>query len=140
MIHESQLTYGDHGLHLWLDEGAWWHDATDGLPLPLGCNVVRRDLGDDLIRAVSRDLRASITFGLAHRDAALEYAMQYSRGLSPEDADTFVGMYVNDWTVDYGDRGRKAVAVLFDRAFEAGLIPTKVPVSFVDDSESVPGG
>ena len=139
LIHESQLTYGDHGLHLWLDEGAWWHDATDGLPLPLGCNVVRRDLGDDLIRAVSRDLRASITFGLAHRDAALEYAMQYSRGLSPEDADTFVGMYVNDWTVDYGDRGRKAVAVLFDRAFEAGLIPTKVPVSFVDDSESVPG-
>ncbi len=139
LIHEGQLTYGDHGLHLWLDEGAWWHDSTDGLPLPLGCNVVRRDLGDDLIRAVSRDLRASITFGLAHRDAALEYAMQYSRGLSPEDADTFVGMYVNDWPVDYGDRGRKAVAVLFDRAFEAGLIPTKVPVSFVDDSESVPG-
>ena len=138
LIHEGQLTYEDHGLHLWLDEGTWWYDETKGLPLPLGCNVVRRDLGPVLIREVSRDLRASITFGLEHRDEALEYAMQYSRGLSSRDADTFVGMYVNDLTVDYGERGRKAVTLLLDRAAEAGLIPTKVPVLFIDDGEGGP--
>ncbi len=138
LIHEGQLTYQDQGLHLWLDEGAWWHEATEGLPLPLGCNVVRRDLGDDLIRRVSRDLRASITFGLEHREEALEYALRYSRGLSPAQADTFVGMYVNDLTVDYGERGRRAVALLLDRAAAAGLIPAKVSLSFVDDRDPAP--
>ena len=133
LIHEGQLTYQDQGLHLWLDEGAWWHETSGGLPLPLGCNVVRRDLGEPLIREVSRDLRASIVFGLEHRAEALEYAMQYSRGLSPDRADTFVGMYVNDLTVDYGERGREAVELLLDRAAEDGLIPAKVPLTFVDD-------
>ena len=135
LIHEGQLTYQDRGLQLWLDEGAWWFEETGGLPLPLGCNVVRRDLGDDLINAVSRDLRASITTGLAHREEALAYALQFSRGLDDAKADTFVGMYVNDLTVDYGERGRKAMAELLGRAAEAGLIPENVPVSFVDDRE-----
>jgi 1,4-dihydroxy-6-naphthoate synthase len=135
LIHEGQLTYQDRGLQLWLDEGAWWFDETNGLPLPLGCNVVRRDLGDELISAVSRDLRASITTGLEHREEALAYALQFSRGLDDVKADTFVGMYVNDLTVDYGERGRKAVAELLGRAADAGLIPEKVPVSFVDDGE-----
>ncbi len=135
LIHEGQLTYQDRGLQLWLDEGAWWFEETGGLPLPLGCNVVRRDLGDDLINAVSRDLRASITTGLEHREEALAYALQFSRGLDDAKADTFVGMYVNDLTVDYGERGRKAMTELLGRAAEAGLIPEKVPVSFVDDGE-----
>ncbi len=133
LIHESQLTYPDRGLQLWLDEGAWWYGETGGLPLPLGCNVVRRDLGDDLIRAVSRDLRASIAAGLEHREEALTYALQFSRGLDDSQADTFVGMYVNDLTVDYGERGRKAMTELLNRAAEAGLIPARVAVEFVDE-------
>lgn len=133
LIHEAQLTYQDRGLQLWLDEGAWWYEETGGLPLPLGCNVVRSDLGDDLIRAVSRDLRASITAGLEHRDEALTYAMQFSRGLDDGQADRFVGMYVNDLTVDYGERGRKAMTELLNRAAEAGLIPARVSVEFVDE-------
>lgn len=133
LIHEGQLTYQDRGLELWLDEGAWWFEETGGLPLPLGCNVVRRDLGEELIRSVSRDLRASITFGLANRDEALAYAMQFSRGLDDAKADTFVGMYVNDLTVDYGERGRRALSELLNRAAESGLIPSRVPVSFVED-------
>ena len=135
LIHEGQLTYQDRGLQLWLDEGAWWYEETGGLPLPLGCNVVRRDLGPDLIRAVSQDLGASITTGLAHREEALAYAMQFSRGLDDAKADEFVGMYVNDLTVAYGDRGRKAVRELLTRAASAGLIPAAVPVEFVGDGE-----
>ncbi|MDH5643304.1 MAG: ABC transporter substrate-binding protein [Gemmatimonadota bacterium] len=135
LIHEGQLTYQDKGLHLWLDEGAWWYDQTGGLPLPLGCNVVRRDLGEDFIKKVSRDLRKSITLGLEHRDEALKYALQYSRGLSDDQADKFVGMYVNELTVDYGERGRKAVAELLNRSADAGLIPADVPIDFIDDSE-----
>ena len=133
LIHEGQLTYQDRGLQLWLDEGAWWYEETGGLPLPLGCNVVRSDLGDDLIRAVSRDLRASITAGLEHRDEALTYALQFSRGLDDGQADRFVGMYVNDLTVDYGERGRKAMTELLNRAAEAELIPARVSVEFVDE-------
>ena len=133
LIHEGQLTYQDRGLQLWLDEGAWWYEETGGLPLPLGCNVVRSDLGDELIRAVSRDLRASITAGLEHRDEALTYALQFSRGLDDGQADRFVGMYVNDLTVDYGERGRKAMTELLNRAAEAELIPARVSVEFVDD-------
>jgi len=130
LIHEGQLTYGDAGLHLWEDLGAWWMRDT-GLPLPLGGNVVRRDLGAEVIAQVARDVRASVEYALEHRAAALGHAKQYSRGLSDERADEFVGMYVNQWTVDYGPVGRRAVQVLLDRAAEAGLIPHRVQVEFV---------
>jgi 1,4-dihydroxy-6-naphthoate synthase len=131
LIHEGQLTYGQDGLHLWLDMGAWWHEET-GLPLPLGGNAVRRDLGAELIGAISRDLKASIVYGLEHREEALDHAMQYARDLDREMADEFVGMYVNDYTVDYGETGRRAVRLLLERAADAGLIPNRVPVTFVD--------
>jgi len=134
LIHEGQLTYANRGLELWLDLGEWWFSETGGLPLPLGCNVVRRDLGDGLIKDISRDLRASIVFGLEHRTEALQYAMQYARGLTPQDADRFVSMYVNDFTVDYGDVGRRAVRELLHRGARTGLIPPDVPVDFVDDA------
>jgi 1,4-dihydroxy-6-naphthoate synthase len=130
LIHEGQLTYADDGLHLWEDLGAWWL-ADTGLPLPLGGNVVRRDLGDAVIAQVGRDLRASIVYALEHRAPALAHASQYNRGIGAERTDTFVGMYVNEWTVDYGDRGRLAVQTLLDRAFEASLIPERVAVEFV---------
>ncbi len=132
LIHEGQLTFADRGLHLWADMGVWWHEQTN-LPLPLGGNVVRRDLGEELIRAISRDLRASILYALAHRDEALRHAMQYARGLRPPQVDRFVGMYVNDFTVDYGESGRLAVQMLLDRAAAAGVLPKRVEVTFVDD-------
>jgi 1,4-dihydroxy-6-naphthoate synthase len=131
LIHEGQLTYGDRGLHLWEDLGAWWKGRT-GLPLPLGGNVVRKDLGPDLIRIISRDLRASIVHGLEQRATALAHAQQYARGLAPERTDTFVGMYVNDWTVDYGDKGRRAVQLLLDEGAKAGILPA-VRAEFVED-------
>lgn len=131
LIHEGQLTYGDIGLHLWADLGAWWLEET-GLPLPLGGNAVRRDLGSDVIRQIARDLRASIVYGLEHRGPALAHAKQFNRGIGDERTDTFVGMYVNQWTVDYGPRGRQAVQLLLDRAYEAKLIPERVKVEFVD--------
>jgi 1,4-dihydroxy-6-naphthoate synthase len=130
LIHEGQLTYADDGLHLWEDLGAWWGRET-GLPLPLGGNVVRRDLGPAVTAQVARDLRASIEYALAHRRPALEHAKQFNRGIGDERTDTFVGMYVNEWTVDYGPRGREAVQVLLDRAFEAGLVPERVVAEFV---------
>ena len=130
LIHEGQLTYQDQGLHLWLDLGAWWGEET-GLPLPLGGNVVRRDLGPDVIRQIARDLKASIVYGLEHRAPALAHAQRYSRGLSAERTNAFVGMYVNQWTVDYGPEGRRAVQSLLDRAFLAGLVPERVEVEFV---------
>ena len=131
LIHEGQLTYADRGLHLWQDLGAWWKTKT-GLPLPLGGNVVRKDLGEAMVKLVSRDLRASIVYGLEHRVPALAHAQQYARGLDPAHTDTFVGMYVNDFTVDYGEVGRAAVRRLMADAFEAGLIP-KVTAEFVQD-------
>jgi len=130
LIHEGQLTYGDTGLHLWADLGAWWMEET-GLPLPLGGNAVRRDLGRTVIDQIGRDLRASIVYALEHRTPALAHARQYNRGIGDERTDTFVGMYVNQWTVDYGPRGRQAVQALLDRGHAAGLIPERVQVEFV---------
>ena len=130
LIHEGQLTYGDTGLHLWGDLGAWW-TAETGLPLPLGGNAVRRDLEPEVIAQIARDLRASIVYGLEHRAPALAHAKQFNRGIGDERTDTFVGMYVNQWTVDYGARGRQAVRLLLDRAYAAGLVPEKVDVEFV---------
>src|SRR5437870_9173373 len=130
LIHEGQLTFADRGLHLWADMGEWWHAET-GLPLPLGGNVVRRDLGDALIRGVADDLKASIEYGLAHREEALQHARGFSRGLDAARTDRFVGMYVNAYTIDYGASGRRAVTELLDRAHRAGLIPAPVSVTFV---------
>jgi 1,4-dihydroxy-6-naphthoate synthase len=132
LIHEGQLTFGELGLHLIADMGEWWFGET-GLPLPLGGNVVRKDLGDELVRKISRHLRASIDYGLQHRAAALDHAMRFARGLDRAKADTFVGMYVNDWTLDYGDRGREAVRELLRRGAAAGLIERDVRVEFVAD-------
>lgn len=132
LIHEGQLTFADRGLHLVADMGEWWFTET-GLPLPLGGNVVRKDLGTALTREISRHLKASIAYGLQHRTGALDHAMQFARGLERSRADTFVGMYVNDWTLDYGDRGRQAVRLFLQRGHEAGFIPTRVNVEFVDD-------
>jgi 1,4-dihydroxy-6-naphthoate synthase len=130
LIHEGQLTYLDAGLHLWADLGAWWLKDS-GLPLPLGGNVVRRDLGPDVTAQIARDLRASIVYALEHREPALAHARQFNRGIGDERTDTFVAMYVNHWTVDYGPRGRRAVQVLLDRAHGAGIIPEQVVVEFV---------
>ena len=131
LIHEGQLTFGDNGLHLVADMGEWWYGET-GLPLPLGGNVVRKDLGADLVRVVSRHLRASIAYGLDHRAPALAHAMQYARGLDSAMADTFIGMYVNEWTLDYGERGRAAVRLFLQRGVDAGLITQAVEVEFAD--------
>jgi 1,4-dihydroxy-6-naphthoate synthase len=122
IIHEGQLTFRDEGFTEVVDLGRWWKDET-GLPLPLGGNVVRRDLGTERIGRISRALSRSIEYGLAHRGAALDHAMRYARGLSRDKADTFVGMYVNRWTQGYGEAGRRAVQALLDRAHAAGLTP-----------------
>jgi 1,4-dihydroxy-6-naphthoate synthase len=129
LIHEGQLTFADDGLHLVVDLGAWWQAETS-LPLPLGGNVIRKDLGAPLIARVSRHLHASIAHALAHRTAALDHAMTYARGLPRERADTFVGMYVNDWTLDYGERGREAIRTFLSRGTAAGMIPHEVKVEF----------
>jgi 1,4-dihydroxy-6-naphthoate synthase len=131
LIHEGQLTFADNGLHLIQDLGEWWFGET-GLPLPLGGNVVRKDLGEAMTRLISRHLHDSIAYGLDHRGAALDHSMKYARGLDRSKADTFVGMYVNDWTLDYGDRGRQAVRLFLDRGVRAGLIDKSVTVEFVD--------
>jgi len=122
LIHEGQLTFGDDGLHEIVDLGRWWKEET-GLPLPLGGNVVRRDLGSEQIGRISRALGRSIEYGLSHRDDALDHALQYARGLDRRRADRFVGMYVNEWTRGYGPEGRRAVQLLLDRGAEAGRIP-----------------
>jgi 1,4-dihydroxy-6-naphthoate synthase len=131
IIHEGQLYYPDHGLHQIADLGEWWYQET-GLPLPLGGNVVRRDLGPATVNHIARLLKQSIQYALDHRQEALAYALTYARGLDPALADRFVGMYVNDWTVDYGPRGREAVRTLLDRAQAAGLVPAGLDVQFVD--------
>jgi 1,4-dihydroxy-6-naphthoate synthase len=130
LIHEGQLTYAENGLRKVVDLGEWWADRTGGLPLPLGGNVIRRDLGPEMIAKVSKLLHDSIAYGLSHREEAVQYAQQFGRGLDPERTDTFVGMYVNDLTLGYGDRGTKAVKRLMADAYEAGLIPKPVHVEF----------
>jgi len=131
IIHEGQLTYGDRKLELCVDLGEWWFQET-GLPLPLGGNVIRKDLGPAAMKEVNRLMKASIEYGLKHRKDALEHAMQYGRDLNRAQADKFVGMYVNDWTVDWGPRGREAVALLLRRGYETGVIPKLVVPEFID--------
>jgi len=133
VIHEGQLTYGDLGLHSVVDLGAWWKGET-GLPLPLGGNGIKRDLDEDLKRRLCRLLTQSIEYGLDHRKEALDYAVRYARGLEddPERSDRFVGMYVNDWTRSYGETGRRAVQLLLDRGYTAGILPARVKAEFID--------
>ena len=130
LIHEGQLTYGDNGLRKIVDLGEWWAERTGGLPLPLGGNIIRRDLGPEMIQKVSKLLHDSIAYALAHRQDAVDYAQQFGRGLDKEKTDKFVGMYVNDLTLGYGERGRQAVERLMTEAYEQGLIPKSVPVQF----------
>jgi 1,4-dihydroxy-6-naphthoate synthase len=129
LIHEGQLFYKTLGLTKVLDLGEWWHERT-GLPLPMGGNVIRRELGADTIRQVSASLRESITYSLSHRESALEYAMQFARDMDTRLADRFVGMWVNDLTLDYTERGRQAVRRLLAEGFEKGIIPNQVEVEF----------
>jgi 1,4-dihydroxy-6-naphthoate synthase len=131
LIHEGQLTYADEGLRLVVDLGVWWYERTGGLPLPLGGNLIRRDLGPAMMQKTSRMLHASIAHALTHRAEALEYAKTYGRGLDHERTDKFVGMYVNDLTLDYGERGRAAVRRFFDEAWQKKLVPAPVNVEFV---------
>jgi 1,4-dihydroxy-6-naphthoate synthase len=132
IIHEGQLTFQNNGLHLVVDLGVWWQERT-GLPLPLGGNVVRKDLGKETMEEVSRLIKLSIEYGLKHRKEALGHALQYARDMGEDLADRFVGMYVNDWTLDYGPRGREAIRKLLDEAHKARIIPAPVAVEFVGE-------
>jgi len=132
LIHEGQLFYQNLGLHKVLDLGEWWHERTGGLPLPMGGNVIRRDLGAEVISQVSKCLHDSIRYSLDNRADALEYAMQFARDMDPELADRFVGMWVNELTLDYTERGRTAVQRLLDEGAERGIIPHRVKVEFVE--------
>jgi len=133
IIHENRFTYEDKGLRKIVDLGEWWAERTDGLPLPLGGNIIRRDLGPEMIAKVSKMLHDSIAYALSHREAAVEYALQYGRGLDRARTDRFVGMYVNDLTLSYGDRGRRGVERLLTDAYEQGLIPQRVPIEFAGE-------
>jgi len=135
IIHEGQLTYDRSGLKRIVDLGRWWRDLT-GLPLPLGANAVRRDLGPELIATLCKALRDSIRHGLDNREQALQYAMQFARDLDTNDADKFVGMYVNERTLDYGEDGRKAVSKLLTMGHEKGIIPHKAKVTWVSELAS----
>jgi 1,4-dihydroxy-6-naphthoate synthase len=130
IIHEGQLTYQNQGLVCCLDLGKWWMEKT-GLPLPLGGNVIRRDLGMEHMLAVTRILKKSIQFSLEHREAAVKHALKYARDMNVELADRFVGMYVNDWTIDYGEKGRAAVNRLLDEGAAIGMVPKCTPVEFI---------
>ena len=131
IIHEGQLTFQNQGLHLVVDLGVWWQEKT-GLPLPLGGNVVRKDLGLPLMKEISRLIKESIRYGLDHRREALDYALKYARDMDVDLADKFVGMYVNDWTLDYGERGRAAIRKLLSEGHKAGVIPSPVEIEFVE--------
>ena len=130
LIHEGQLFYKELGLDKVLDLGEWWHERT-GLPLPMGGNAIKRDLGDDLMKQVSRHLHRSIMYSMENREDALQYAMQFARDMAPEVADRFVAMWVNELTLDYGERGKEGVRRLLTEGYEAGIIPHKVDVEFV---------
>jgi 1,4-dihydroxy-6-naphthoate synthase len=130
LIHEGQLFYQRKGLHKVLDLGEWWHQR-HGLPLPMGGNAIKRELGPQLTKEVSNLLRESIRYSLSHREDALQYALQFARDMDPALADRFVGMWVNELTLDYTDRGRQAVRLLLEEGFEKGVIPNRVPVDFV---------
>ncbi len=135
IIHEGQLTYAKSGLHKIVDMGKWWRDMT-GLPLPLGGNAIKRSLGESTMQKVCKALKDSIQHALDHREQALQYAMQFARDLEPQQADKFVGMYVNERTLDYGSDGREAVARLLDMGYNAGVIPNKVSLDWVDVPEA----
>ncbi len=130
IIHEGQLTYGKAGLKKIIDLGEWWMKETN-LPLPLGCNVVKKDLGPELMEEVSRLLKETIAYALAHRHEAVEHSLQWARNMGHDLADQFVGMYVNELTVDYGERGRRAVELFLQRGHEAGLLPKPIDLEFV---------
>jgi len=131
VIHEGQLTWQDEGFYRIVDLGVWWAGETDGLPLPLGGNVIRRDLGEEMCARVAALLKQSIEYSLENREKALDYALDYGRGLDRDKADRFVGMYVNELTVDYGERGRKAMKAFLDRAFDERLIPRVPQLDFL---------
>ncbi len=136
IIHEGQLTYGTSGLHNVVDLGAWFKEKF-GLPLPLGGNVIRRDLPEDVKRRVAYFLKKSIAYSLEHRDQALDYALGFARGMNTKLADKFVGMYVNDWTLDYGKRGRQAIQLFLDMAFERKLLPARCSAEFVETPDKL---
>jgi 1,4-dihydroxy-6-naphthoate synthase len=131
IIHEGQLTYARTGLHKVVDLGEWWYEET-GLPLPLGANAIRRDLGKEKIRHITALLKQSIQYSLEHREKGLEYALTYARGMEVTLANQFVGMYVNDYTLDYGEKGRAGVRELLQRGYQVGVIPHPVDVEFVE--------
>ena len=132
LIHEGQLFFPQLGLHRVIDLGIWWQEMTK-LPLPLGGNAVRRALGADLGRLVAKTIRESVAYGLEHRDEALNYAMQFAREMDTDLADKFVGMYVNKWTLGYGEKGKKAVRELIERGTAAGLLPGPADVEFLEE-------
>jgi len=131
IIHEGQLTYEQLGLHMVVDLGAWWHERTD-LPLPLGGNAIRKDLGAQTMQEVTNILKASIQYSLDHRAQAVDYALRFGRDLDRELADKFVGMYVNQWTLDYGERGREAISRLLKQGSDAGLVPPIDKIDFIN--------
>jgi 1,4-dihydroxy-6-naphthoate synthase len=133
LIHEGQLLFSQAGLHRVIDLGQWWEETTK-LPLPLGANAIRRSLGAEIGAQVARVIRESVSYALAHRDAALNYAMQFARDMDPSLADKFIGMYVNRWTLDYGEEGRRAVRELLARGAEAGLVPPSHTVEFLSEA------
>ncbi|WP_028950475.1 MqnA/MqnD/SBP family protein [Sulfurihydrogenibium subterraneum] len=131
IIHEGQLTYKDEGLVCIVDLGKWWYEKTGGLPLPLGGNVIRKDLGINTMKKISEILKESIKYSLTHRDEAVEYALKYARGMDKNKADKFIGMYVNNLTVDYGEKGKKAIELFLKEAYEKGFIPNMPEITFV---------
>lgn len=136
IIHEGQLTYGNSGLHNIVDLGVWFKEKFK-LPLPLGGNVIRRDLSEDVKKRVSYYLKKSIAYSLEHRKEALDYALGFARGMNTNLADKFVGMYVNDWTLDYGEKGKQAIQLFLDMAFERSLLPARCTAEFIETPEKL---
>lgn len=132
IIHEGQLMYGDHGLYKLLELGEWWSQETGGLPLPLGANAIRKDLGEEMIQRIAPFMRTTIQYSLDNREGALAHAMQYARDLKQEQADKFVGMYVNELTLHLGDKGKESYKLFLDRGYKEGIIPNPVDLEFVE--------